>query len=61
MDCIAKLRAQINFTMPATDEDWIEADRAEIDVRRDYVLLDALKEGRKKRFSPEKLLKVSDN
>jgi len=58
-DCVAKLRAQINFKMPTTFDEWIDADRAEIDVRRDYALADALKEGRKKRFNPTNLLKVS--
>ena len=58
LDCVAKLRAKINFTMPATEEDWINLDRTEIDVRRSHILADALKEGRKRRFDPTKLLKI---
>ena len=33
-------------------------DVVEIDVRRKFVLQDALREGRKKKFSPKKLIKV---
>ena len=47
--------------MPTMDNEWIDADTTEIDVRRDYVLMDALNEGHKKRFDPTKLLKVSSN
>ena len=50
LDCVGKLRAQINFTMRATEEDWINSDRTEIDVRRSHILADALK--------MKKLLKV---
>ena len=32
-----------------------------IEVRRDFVLLDALREARKKKFDPRKYLKVSYN
>lgn len=61
LDCVSELRAQMNFTMPSTDEGWMDAEVTEIDVRRDFVLVDALKEGRKKRFDPRKLLKVSSH
>ena len=57
-DCIASLRTQMNFTMPVTEEDWINAERTEIDVRRSHILADALKEGHKRRFDSTKLLKV---
>lgn len=61
MDCVAKLRVQINFTMPASEEDWINANRTEIDIRRSHILVDALKEGGKRRFDATKLLKVICN
>ena len=49
----------MHFTMPASEEEWINSDRTEIDIRRTHVLADALKEGHKRRFDPNKLLKVS--
>ena len=45
--------------MPTLDNEWMDADTNEIGVRQHYVLMDALKEGHKKRFDPTKLLKVS--
>ena len=36
-------------------------DVLEIDVRRNFILQDALREGRKKKFSTHKLLKVNLN
>ena len=33
LECIAKLRAKINFTMPVSDENWFKSNRTEIDVR----------------------------
>ena len=35
-------------------------DVVEIDVRRKFLLQDSLREGRKKKFSPMKLIKVYD-
>ena len=58
LDRVFKLRAQINFKMPASEEDWLNSDRTEINVRRSHILSDALKEGHKRRFEPTKLLKV---
>lgn len=45
--------------MPASEEDWINSDRTEIDIRRSHILADALKECGKRRFDPTKLLKVA--
>jgi len=50
LDCITKLQPQINFKMPPTVDEWIDADTAEIYVWRDYALADALKERHKKTF-----------
>ena len=36
-------------------------DTLELDVRRNFLLLDALREGRKKTFSPTKKIKVSNH
>ena len=51
-DCVANLRAQMHFTMPVSEEDWINSERTEIDVRRSHILADTLKEGKKPRFDP---------
>ena len=44
--------------MAASDEDWDTFPRTHILVRREKVLTDALREVRKNRFDPTKLLKV---
>ena len=45
--------------MPTGEDHWFDFERSSIDVRRTHFLQDALKEARKKRFDPEKLLNVS--
>ena len=45
--------------LAVTDDDWATFPRACIDVRREAVLEDALREARKARFDPTKLLNVS--
>ena len=44
--------------MPTNDEQWSDAPRTIIDVRRDFVLKDAIREAKKKKFDPSKLLRV---
>lgn len=57
-DCVIKLQKQNMLVIPETDDQWYDISRNEIDIRRDDVLVDALKEGNKRRFDPCKLLKV---
>jgi len=45
--------------IPTTDDDWCGIDRTDIVVRRTELVKDAVKEGKKKRFSPSKLTNVS--
>jgi len=45
--------------MPATDFEWHDLPRHCIDIRRSFVVNDALKEARKKRFNPSLLIKAS--
>ena len=58
-ECIENLRQENGIVIPTTDHDWFEIDRADIMVRRSELVKDAVKEGRKKRFSPSKLINVS--
>ncbi len=44
--------------MPECDDDYYDNVLTEIDVRRDMVANDALREARKRKFQPSKLLKV---
>ena len=58
-ECIKTLQKQCHFVMPCCDEDYYqEGSSTEIDVRRDMVVRDALREARKRKFDPSKLLKV---
>ncbi|XP_065917601.1 uncharacterized protein [Dysidea avara] len=58
-ECIENLRQENGIVIPTTDHDWFEIDRADIMVRRSELVKDAVKEGRKKRFSPSKLINVT--
>lgn len=44
--------------IPTDDDNWAECKRTYIDVRRSMVLVDGLREAKKLRFDPTKLLSV---
>lgn len=58
IELILKLQAQCGLSVPTTDEDWAICPRMCIDVRRSKLLADGLREAKKTRFDPTKLLKV---
>ena len=53
------LQEKIDLKVPTTMEEWLDVPRCEIDVRRSFVVEDAIREGRKQRFDPTKLIKVN--
>ena len=53
------LRNRFGVVMAISDEDWDRLPRTHVTIRRDRVVKDALREARKPRFDPAKLLKVS--
>jgi hypothetical protein len=59
VEYIAALQAGLGVKVPSTDEGWETLPRTHITVRRDKLLADAMKEARKARFDPTKLLNVS--
>ena len=56
--CLEEIQERAGVVMPTEDTDWCTLLRTEVTVRRDMVLQDALREGHKNRFKPEKCLKV---
>ena len=58
-ECAILLREKIDLKVPTTMEKWLDVPRCEIDVRRSFVVEDAVREGRKQRFDLTKLIKVS--
>jgi len=58
-ECVESLRQDNGIEIPTTDDAWCEIDRTYIVVRRKELVQDAIKEGKKKRFSPSKLTNVS--
>ena len=58
-ELLAILQRPNSIKMVANDEDWDTIPRTHILVRRGKVLEDALREVRKDRFDPTKLLNVS--
>ena len=57
-DVVLLLQKQNGIKIPETDEEWAEASRNSICIRRSLVLQDGLKEVNKSRFDPTKLLNV---
>ena len=58
-DIIFLLQKECNLKIPVTEENWTEFPRTPVDIRRSMVVKDGLREARKPRFDPTKLLKVS--
>ena len=52
------LQQKCGFRPALSDEDWLTFPRTKILVRREKLLPDALREARKRRFDPVKLLSV---
>ena len=46
-EVIMTLRRDYGFTFPTTDDDWADMPKVSIDVRREFVALDGMKEARK--------------
>lgn len=57
-DAITLLQKKCGIVIPKNDQEWEGVPRMSIDVRREYVLADGLREAKKSRFEPAKLLKV---
>lgn len=57
-EVILALQRESGIMIPSTDELWSLSPRTTIDVRRSMILKDGLREGKKARFDPTKLLKV---
>ena len=45
-EVIVTLRRVYGFTLPTTDDDWTDMPKVSIDVRREFVALDGMKEAR---------------
>ena len=57
-DAISLLQNKCSLMIPKNDREWEGIPRMSIDVQREYVLTDGLREAKKSRFEPMKLLKV---
>ena len=57
-DILNSLQKRCGLVIPGEDTDWSGIPRMHIHVRRDKVLQDALKEVKKPRFDPTKLIHV---
>ena len=57
-ELLHSLQVQNGFQMATTGEEWASFPRMPIAIRREKVLSDALREAKKPRFNPAKLLKV---
>ena len=58
-DIILFLQSQHGIKIPDSDQEWADAPRTSICIRRSMILQDGLKEANKARFDPGKLLKVN--
>ena len=58
-DLLVDMQKKCGVAMLATDEEWAVCPRTSVTIRRDRVVEDALREARRPRFDPTKLLKVS--
>ena len=58
-DLVATLRSSCGMQLPSSDDEWVTFPRTSIIVRRKHVLEDALREAKKARFDPNKILNVS--
>lgn len=57
-DVIIQLQHKYGLCIPTTDEEWAMCSRMNVDIRRSDVLNDGIREAKKTRFDPTKLLKV---
>lgn len=58
-DILVHLQNTYGVVVPTTDEEWATIPRISFHIRRDKVLDDAMREAKKPRFNPTKLLNVS--
>ena len=58
-ECIEHLRQESKLHVPTDDDDWSAQLRTDIVVRRMHLIKDAVKEAKKTRFDPSKLICVS--
>ena len=57
--CIEHLRQQSGVHIPEDDADWGIQTRTDVVIRRTHLVKDAIKEAKKNRFDPSKLISVS--
>ena len=57
-DVVLLLQKRNGIKIPETEEEWADASRNNICIRRSLVLQDSLKEVKKSQFNPTKLLNV---
>ena len=57
-EIILELRRDCGIMIPTTDEQWAMCPRTSIDIRRNCLIQDGLREAKKQRFDPAKLLNV---
>ena len=58
-DVIKLIRTENNVTIPENNDDYDVANVMCIDVRRNYFLRDAMRECKKSKFDPKKVIKVN--
>ena len=58
-ECIRMLQQMNGIVLPQLDTDWYQIDRQDVDIRRNHILEDSLREGKKRNFDPKKVVKVS--
>ena len=58
-DIVRMLQQNNGFDLPKSDDDWADIPRQTVDIRRDFVVSNALREAKKKRFDSTKLLHAS--
>lgn len=55
---LSRLRQRCGFRLPVSEDDWMLLPRTRLLIRRELVLKDALRQARRDRFDPAKLLSV---
>ena len=55
-ECVEHLRKESGMVFPETNNDWSKQKHTNVMVRRECFLKDAMKETKKKRFDPTKLI-----
>jgi len=56
--CIEHLRQESGVLIPESDDDWSKQKRTDVVIQRTHIVKDTIKEAKKKRFDPSKLICV---